>query len=64
MRSNNIASKLNVKLRAIFMHVQIRVETGLVHLDHLGHVLSKSSRSDMVYKISRSDLDYALDYVH
>ena len=43
------------------MHVQITVETGSVHLDHLGHVLSKSS---MVYKISRSDLDSALDYMH
>ena len=30
----------------------------------LGHVLSGSSGSDPVYKISRSDLDSALDHVH
>ena len=30
---------------------------------HPGHILSRSSRSDLLYKISRSDLDSALDHV-
>ena len=35
--------------------VAIRVETGLDYPGHLCHVLSGSSRSDQVYKISGSD---------
>ena len=37
--------------------VATRFETGL---GHLGFVLSRSSRSDLVYKISGSDPDSAL----
>ena len=43
------------------MCVCVRVETGL---GHPGHILSGSSGSDRVYKISGSDLDSALDHVH
>ena len=39
----------------------IRVETGS---GHPGHILSWSSKSGPVYKMSKSDLDSALDYVH
>ena len=39
-----------------------RVETESSHLDQPGHVLSGSSGSDPVYKISGSDVDSALDY--
>ena len=44
-----------------------RVETGSGHLGYRGqpgHVLSGSSRSDPVYKISGSDPDSALDHMH
>ena len=37
------------------------VETGS---GHLGHVLSGSSGSDLVYEISRSDSDSALNHGH
>ena len=37
-----------------------RVETGL---DFPGHILSGSSGSDLVYKLSGSDPDAALDHV-
>ena len=33
-------------------------------LGQLGHVLPRSSRSDLVYKISGPDPDSALDHVH
>ena len=39
----------------------IRVETGS---GYPGHILSWSSKSGPVYKISMSDLDSALDHVH
>ena len=42
----------------------VRVETGLCYLDHLGHVLSGSSGSYPVYKISESDPDSNLDHMH
>ena len=41
------------------LHVFSGVETGL---GQLGHLLSRSTRSDLLYKISRSDLDSALDH--
>ena len=44
----------------------IRVETGSGHPGYpgqLGHVLSRSSGSDPVYKISGSDLDSALNHM-
>ena len=47
--------------------LQIRVETGSGHPGHPGqpgHVLSGSSGSDPVYKISGSDPDSLLDHVH
>ena len=40
-----------------------RVETGLGHLGHPGHILSGSSGSDPLYKISRSDPDPTLYHV-
>ena len=40
--------------------IGIRVETGS---DHLAHVLSRSSRFDLVYKISGSDPDSTLDHM-
>ena len=40
-----------------------RVETRSGQLGHLGHIMSGSSRYYTVYKISGSDLDYALDHV-
>ena len=43
-----------------------RVETGSGHLGYPGqpgHVLSGSSGSYPIYKISRSDLDSALDHL-
>ena len=46
--------------------VSYRVETGSGHpgyLDQPSHVLSGSSGSYSVYKISGSDLDSTLDYV-
>ena len=42
------------------------IETGSGHpgyLGQLGHILSWSSGSNLVYKISGSDLDFALDHV-
>ena len=44
-----------------------RLETGSGHPGYLGqpgHILSKSSKSDPVYKILRSDPDSALDHVN
>ena len=41
--------------------VSIRVETRSGHLGQLDHVLS---RLDLVYRISKSDLDSALDRMH
>ena len=41
-----------------------RVETGSGHPGQPGHVLSGSSGSDPVYKISGSDPDSLLDHVH
>ena len=41
-----------------------RVEIGLGYPGQLGHVLSGSSGSDPVYKISGSDPDSALDHMH
>ena len=44
----------------------IRVETGSGHPDYLGqvdHIFSGSSGSDLVYKLSGSDPDYALDHM-
>ena len=49
------------------MEVTIRVETRLGHPIYLGqadHILSGSSGSDPVYKLSESELDYALDHMH
>ena len=37
--------------------VEIRVETGSGHPGQLGHILSGSSGSDLLYKISGSDPD-------
>ena len=42
-------------IRRVYNYVGIRVETGLDYPGHLCHVLSWSSRSDQVYKISGSD---------
>ena len=45
---------------------QTTVETGLGHLGYPGQpdpILSGSSGSDLVYKISRSDLDSVLDHM-
>ena len=47
-------------------YVPIRVETGSGHLGYmgqLGHILSRSGGSDLVYKISGSCPDSALDHV-
>ena len=43
-----------------------RVETGLDQPGYPGQVLSRSSRSryNLVYKISRSDVNSGLDQVH
>ena len=46
--------------------MHIRVETGSGHSGHLGqpgHILSGSSGSDLLYKISGSDLDSTLYHV-
>ena len=43
------------------VYMYIRVETGS---GHPGYVFSKSSRSDLVSKISESDPDSTLDPVH
>ena len=40
-----------------------RVESGLGHLGHPGHILSGSSGPDPLYKISGSDLDSTLYHV-
>ena len=40
-----------------------RVETGSGHPGHPGHILSGSSGSDPVYKLSGSDLDSTLNHV-
>ena len=45
------------------VYVCIRVGTRLSHLGQPGHVLSRSTGSDLVYKISGSDPDFALDYM-
>ena len=45
----------------VIIKVAIRVKTGL---GHPSHVLSGSSGSDPVYKISGSDPDSTLDYMH
>ena len=45
----------------------IRVDTGSVYLGqlaHAGHILSGSSRSKLVYKISKSDTHSEFDHVH
>ena len=44
--------------------VCVRVETGLGHPGQPGHILSGSSGSDPVYKISGSDPNSVLDHVH
>ena len=44
--------------------VPIRVETRSGHLGQPDHVLSRLSGSDLVYRISESDLDSALDHMH
>ena len=47
--------------------ISIRVEIGSGHLGYPGqpgHFLSRSSRSDLFYKISGSDPNSALDHVH
>ena len=49
------------------VYVCYRVETGSGHPGnpgHPGHILSGSSGSDPLYKISGSDPDSALDHVH
>ena len=46
------------------MKIPSRVETGSGHPGYPGHVLSGSSGSDAIYKISKSDPDSALDHVH
>ena len=51
-------------LQATMSLQYVRVETGLAHPGHRDHVLFGSSGSYPVYKISRSDLDCALDHVH
>ena len=43
--------------------VYIRVETGSGHPGHPGHILSGSSGSDPVYKLSGSDPDSTLNHV-
>ena len=51
----------------IYIYTCIRIETGVGHPGHPGlpgHVMSGSSGSDLVYKISESYLDSALDHVH
>ena len=44
--------------------VYTRVETGSGHLDQPGLVLSGSSESGPVYKLSGSDPDSVLDHMH
>ena len=44
--------------------VSIRVETRSGHPGQPDHVLSRSSGSDLVYRISGSELDFALDHMH
>ena len=49
------------------MYNRVELETGLGHpgnSDHLGHVLSESSGSNQLYKISGSGPDSTLDHVH
>ena len=53
-----------IKIASCFNNLSARVETGLGHPDQLGHFLSGSSLSDMVYEISRSDPDSGLYHVH
>ena len=50
-------------LQAVSLHKHTRVETGSGHLGQPDHVLSGSSGSDLVCKISGSDLDSALNHV-
>ena len=53
-----------LRLTTHFDVLCIRVETGSGHPGQLCHLLSGSSRSDPVYKISGSDPDSALHHVH
>ena len=45
------------------VYMCIRVETGSGHLGHPGHILSGSSVSDPLYKLSGSDPDSSLYHV-
>ena len=56
------SNSLNVVLPV--MITVARVETGLGHSGQPGHVLSGSTGSDLLYKISGTDPDSALDHVH
>ena len=62
-----VGTRLVSKNQSSPQSVSIRVKSGSGHQDYpdqSGHVLSGSSGSDPVYKISESDqLDYALDQV-
>ena len=51
----------------MYIYICIRIETGVGHPGHPdlpGHVMSGSSGSDLVYKISECAPDSALDHVH
>ena len=62
-------TSISIKLQYVLIihnYVSVRVETGSGHQGYLGklcHVLSRSSPSDPVYKISGSDPDSALNHV-
>ena len=56
-----------ISIRVEMHIISIRVETGSGHPGYRGqqgHILSGSSGSDPVYKISGCDPDFALDHVH
>ena len=52
------------KIICIYISMYIEVEIGFGYPGHPGHVLSEWSRSHLHCKVSRSDPDPALDYIH
>ena len=58
-----LALYVNVLVTKLFNSSYSRVETGSGHPGQLGHVLSGSSGSDPIYKISGSDPDSALNHM-
>ena len=63
-----VSSIINIDKRMMRSNLIVQLallsETGLGYLGYLGHILSGSSESDLLHKISWSDSDFGLDHMH